>query len=280
MVTGRVCAPNGVLTAPISGSPCVAYFYEISEFHFNGVLPHGYGFTKIFAEKKNNAFELIDPQYPDIRILIDESQAMIDLNKSSKIPLSMEYMTDVALAHVCPVPQYTYDVPHIVFADIQATKNLLRGYPLKFGMLDGEGDGVRVEVPENIEQLFVNSKISRFKDKSFWRRLRESCGKKYDEDEYRTFCLTEMCLRVNDQINVVGGIEADSTNPNIKRVIALQKDVVKSSGAVAEEVHDALFKLTEHSKTILLSKFPRVSSIRVFGTWFCDLVLMCVCVCV
>ncbi len=260
MATGRVCAPNGVLTAPISGSPCVAYFYEVSEYGFNGMLDHnGMGFTKIHSEKKNVAFEIIDPQTPDVRVQVPEHDAMIAVNKSSSASYSTEVMTDIALAHVCPVSTYTYDVPRVVHGDIQATRNLIRGYPLKFGMLDGEGDGVRVEVPENIEQLFIDSKISRFADKSLWRKIRESCGATYDEDEFRTFVLTEMTVRVNDQYSIVAAFEDDATNPNLKLAVPVRKNA--SDGGTNPWVKQAttkLFKLTGHERAIALTKFPKV----------------------
>lgn len=282
MVTGRICAPNGVLTAPISGSPCVAYFYEISEFVPSPIplcgetltkllkslyiLPLGFGFRKIYAEKRNNAFEIIDPQFPDVRIMIDEGGGIIAMDKSSNAPYSLEYMTDVALAHVCPTPEYTYDMPQLGNGDIQATTNLLRGYPLKFGMMDGEGDGVRVEVPENIEQLFVNAKISRFKNKSLFRRLREAMGKNYDGDEeFRTFFLTEMSIRVNDQVNIVAGFEQDSSNANIKRAVPLGRQpsvVADSVNEWVEQARNAVFELTKHEKAIVITKFPRVGDIK------------------
>lgn len=266
MVTGRISAPNGVLTSPISGSPCVAYFYEISEYGFNGMMEkNGYGFTKIYSEKKNIAFELIDPQNPDHRVQVGANDSLIAINKSSSAEYTTEILTDVALAHVCPVPSYTYDVPRVVHGDIQATKNLIRGYPLKFGMLDGEGDGIRVEVPENIEQLFANANISRFKEKSTWRKLRESCGKKYDEDEYRTFALTEMTIRVNDQMSLIASFMKDDSNEKIMKAVPVRSDAMKSVDNTNPWVSEAvkkIFTLTAHEKAIVLTKFPKVSEIK------------------
>jgi len=248
----------------------VAFYYEISEFHFNGMLPHGFGFTKMFAEKKNIAFEIIDPQFADIRIMIDPCEELIQLEKSSQTPISMEYLSDIALAHVCPVPEYTYDVPFVYKGDIHATKNLLRGYPLKFGMLDGEGDGVRVEVPENIEQLFAKAQISRFKEKSMWRKIRESCGKNYDGDEeFRTFCLTEISIRVNDQVSVVSGFEADSSNPNIFRAVPLSRG--QTGDARYMQTIKSVFNLTEYEQAMVVSKFPRV---RFISPLYCSRILV------
>ena len=211
MCTGRISASSGILTSPISGSPCVAYLYEVSEYCFTGnIITGGWGFKRIYSEKKSLSYEICDPNDPNVKVQVDAQDEIINGSKKAKTKngISFEYLTDVALAHLCPIPAYSYDVPKVVDGEIEATENLIRGYPLKFGMLDGEGTNTRVEIPESIERIMDTLKIKLVDDDNWLMSLKKKL-KLVDEEEvsYRTFALTEMCLRVNDQVNMIATFE-------------------------------------------------------------------------
>eukprot|EP01006_Ploeotia_vitrea_P000449 TRINITY_DN103080_c0_g1_i1.p1 TRINITY_DN103080_c0_g1~~TRINITY_DN103080_c0_g1_i1.p1 ORF type:complete len:387 (-),score=-41.34 TRINITY_DN103080_c0_g1_i1:56-1216(-) len=270
MCTGRISATNGILTSPVSGSPCVAYFYEISEYRFTGNIFSncGWGFKKLYSEKHNIDYEVYDPKCPDVKVLVSASEVISDntsRRSNKKNVVGVEYFTDVALAHVCPNPSHDYDVPDVIGGDIHATENLIRGYPLKFGMLDGEGTNTRIEVPESIEQLLNTKNISRLGEKGWWAKLKEAIGRP-QEDPFRTFAITEMCIRVDDQVNVIATFQNDSNNVNIKKAYPVTRTLKTGEGdkekAWSAETRNVIFKLTPEDDAILITKFPKVGVIE------------------
>lgn len=233
MVVGRVSATDELLTGPLSESPCVGYFLEVAEWGFTGDILNnkGYGYKRIYSERRNVAFNISDPSAPDKVVEIPATEEFAygvnDIPDTKQ--RSFELLTDVVVAHICP-STLMYEVPHIYDGDIQATKNLIRGYPMRFGMLDGEGEGDRVELPLNIDELLLKCNAKRYR-KTKWAILKSffGCGSgdtRYGEsikggssvksnasDFYDTkLLICEMSIRVNDQMNVVATFKEGAKN--------------------------------------------------------------------
>jgi len=259
MSCGRVSAPYGILMAPLSMSPCVAYSMEIAEVCFTGDIfskHRGYGWKNVFSEKKSLAFEIIDPSSSGERIFVS---AFKDYTSNTPRPQrgpdtdAVEMLTDVVVAHVQPNYKMSYDIPYTVGGDIQATRNLIRGYPFRFGGMDGDGLGKRMEIPENVKEIFTARNIA----------LEEN-GKT------KIFAILETSLRVNDQVNILATFDSDAENPVIRHAKPIRLHETTRSGKSGKfsgnaekspQFKGAISRVLKNQDSIIITRFPRLMTI-------------------
>lgn len=176
---------------------------------------YGYGWKKLYGERQSVAFELLDPQTADWKVVVPAYSGGQDeaatgmfspgrmFSPKSKKQEKVDFLADVVVTHISPFIFMNYDVPTIINGELQATKNLIRGAPMCFGMMDGTGQGERADIPEHLEQLLQRCGIGR--ERVNYR------GQKV----IRQLVICETTIRINDQVNLVARFENDPSNPKI-----------------------------------------------------------------